>query len=67
MLILAIFLIGEMSSVLIHMFMNYIGDYRSVFRNKSFDRDNLAMIATFFGWITFPFFWYVAYKQLTLK
>ena len=67
MLILIMLLVGEMSSVLIHMFMNYIGDYKKVFKNKSFDEDNLTIISVFAGWITFPFFWYVAYKQLTLK
>jgi hypothetical protein len=42
-------------------------DYKKIFKNKSFDVENLTMIAIFAGWITFPFFWYVAYKQLTLK
>lgn len=48
--------------------MCYLGDYKLVL--KKYDDDtifSLTIVSIFIGWFTFPFFWYVAYKQLTLK
>ena len=65
-MLLAIFILGEVFSILTILYIDYFGDPKQLFRKKFDDMFGLYMAAIFFGWITFPFFIYMLYKQIEL-
>ena len=65
-ILLSIAIVGEMISVLTVLYMSFFGDPYEIF-NDDYDDDKgffLTMTAIFAGWITFPFFMYIMYKQI---
>ena len=63
-----IFILGEIISLIIALYIDYFGTPKKLFREYGYDGDiKLYMIAFLGGWIIFPFFIYVLYKQIKLN
>ena len=63
MFLLFIFIIGEVFSIITFLYMSYFGNPDEIFTNYE-DNIILFISALFGGWIVFPFFGYVLYKQI---
>lgn len=63
MFLLFIFVIGEIFSMMTFLYISYFGTPDEIFTNYE-DDIGLFVTALFGGWILFPFFGYVLYKQI---
>lgn len=63
MFLLFIFVIGEIFSMTTFLYISYFGTPDEIFTNYE-DDIGLFVAALFGGWILFPFFGYVLYKQI---
>lgn len=62
-------ILGEVVSLLTVLYIDYFGTPNKLFNNynKTNGCSALYLIALFCGWITFPFFIYIFYKQIKLE
>lgn len=69
MFLLGIALLGEIVSLLICLYIDYFGEPRKLFNNYNTVDGcaGLYLSAIFAGWILFPFFIYVFYRQIKLE
>ena len=68
-MLLAIFILGEILSIMTVLYVDYFGTPEKLFRKySSYDGCfSLYIAAIFGGWFLFPFFIYVLYRQLELN